>query len=300
MSFEEDTYDTIFKAMQHPLRRRILRMIGEKPATYTEIQRELNIDNGLLNYHLDALSSLITKNPEEKYTLSDFGKATAGLIKGVEEPSKAVITASTPSFVKWLSVILAVALIISGVGLIELNNRNLELSSQNRQLNMEGLSLKFQLQATKDEAERLNATLILTQKQPLVEAALNNLLTGNVNVNDTMKWMWILDSEEARSVDMPSSMLGVDIRLVSQEDVKMMTTKTNGTSVYSLDGVSLRDSTHGVVKFSHRYVYNVAGVPSVYSVQSTTYYLERRAGSWIISGGEVGFGDYFRAIPLFE
>jgi hypothetical protein len=130
MSFEEDTYDTIFKAMQHPIRRRILRMIGEKPATYTEIQKELNIDNGLLNYHLDALSPLITKNAEDKYTLSDFGKATTGLIKGVEEPSKITSASSTSPLVKWLTVILAVALIVSGVGLVELNNRYIDLSGR--------------------------------------------------------------------------------------------------------------------------------------------------------------------------
>jgi DNA-binding transcriptional ArsR family regulator len=130
MGFEEDTYTTIFKATQHPIRRRILRMISEKPSTYTEIQRDLNIDNGLLNYHLEALSSLITKNSEEKYTLSDFGVATTGLIRGVEEPSKVTGTASTPPVMKWLAAILAVALIISGVGLIELNNRYVDLSGR--------------------------------------------------------------------------------------------------------------------------------------------------------------------------
>ncbi len=87
MGFEEDTYTTIFKAMQHPIRRRILRAISEKPSSYSEIQRELNIDNGLLNYHLEALSSLITKNSDEKYTLSDFGRATVSLVNGVEEPA---------------------------------------------------------------------------------------------------------------------------------------------------------------------------------------------------------------------
>jgi DNA-binding transcriptional ArsR family regulator len=54
MAIEEDTYNTIFKAMQHPIRRRILRSLSEAPETYTEMQRDLNIDNGLLNYHLDA------------------------------------------------------------------------------------------------------------------------------------------------------------------------------------------------------------------------------------------------------
>lgn len=86
MGIEEDTYNTIFKAMQHPIRRRILRSLSEAPSTYTEIQRTLNIDNGLLNYHLEAMNSLITKNEEGSYTLSEFGKATVNLVRGVEEP----------------------------------------------------------------------------------------------------------------------------------------------------------------------------------------------------------------------
>ncbi|MCX6654979.1 MAG: helix-turn-helix domain-containing protein [Candidatus Bathyarchaeota archaeon] len=80
MSTEEDTYNIIFKAMQHPIRRRILRTLSEAPSTYTEIQRTLNIDNGLLNYHLDNMRDLLTKNEEEKYTLSEFGRATVNLV----------------------------------------------------------------------------------------------------------------------------------------------------------------------------------------------------------------------------
>ena len=127
MSTEEDTYNIIFKAMQHPIRRRILRTLSESPNTYTEIQKALNIDNGLLNYHLDNMKDLITKNEEEKYTLSEFGKATTGLIRGVEEPNKITSPSSTSPVMKWLSVILALALIVSGVGLVTLNNSYFDL-----------------------------------------------------------------------------------------------------------------------------------------------------------------------------
>jgi hypothetical protein len=285
MSFEEDTYNTIFKAMQHPIRRRILRTIADNPSTYTEIQKDLNIDNGLLNYHLDALSSLITKNPEDKYTLSDFGRATTGLIRGVEEPSKTLHSANPP-VMKWLVVILAVALVVSGVWV---NTSSLELTGlQNEKMRLE------------EKLRDVNATLISTQKTPLVEASLNQLITSlHDDGNVTLQWMWILDSSDVDSVDVPYSMSGVDIRLVSQDDVKSMAMKSNGTRVYSLDEVSLTDSTHGVVKVSQYYVYNVDGIPSIYSAMKTTDYLERRAGDWVITGGLISFEDYFRAIPLF-
>ena len=171
MSFEEDTYNTIFKAMQHPIRRRILRMISEKPSTYTEIQRDLNIDNGLLNYHLDALSSLITKDTEEKYTLSDFGVATASLIKGVEEPNKAVKATSISPIMKAVTAVLVVILIISGVGLVELNNRYLELSGRYSALDIEIKYLQSALNASEASLSGLNATLAALEKNPLVKAS---------------------------------------------------------------------------------------------------------------------------------
>ena len=86
MSFEEDTYSTIFTALKHPIRRRILRMLGQSPVTYTDILNQLNIDNGLLNYHLDNMKELITKDKEGKYVLSEFGKAALNLTTKVEEP----------------------------------------------------------------------------------------------------------------------------------------------------------------------------------------------------------------------
>lgn len=292
MSFEEDTYNTIFKAMQHPIRRRILRTIADNPSTYTEIQKDLNIDNGLLNYHLDALSSLITKNREDKYTLSDFGRATTGLIRGVEEPSKTLQQANPP-VMKWLVVILAVALVVSGVWGIDLsgrvNTQSLELTGlQNEKMRLE------------ETLRDVNATLISTQKTPLVEASLNQLLTSlHDGGNVTLRWMWIIDSSDVDSVDIPYSMSGVVISIVSQDVVKSMVMKSNGTRVYSLDEVSLSDSTHGIVSLSEYYVYNVDSIPSIYGAHKTTYYLERRAGDWVIYLNMDSLEDYFRAVPLF-
>jgi len=173
MSTEEDTYNIIFKAMQHPIRRRILRTLSEAPSTYTEIQRTLNIDNGLLNYHLDNMRDLITKNEEEKYTLSEFGKATVNLVRGVEEPDKTqaerTIPASTP--MKALTAILAVALIVSAVALLDFNNRYLDLSGRYNTQATEITYLQSALTAAKASQSRLNSTLTTLEKNPLVKAS---------------------------------------------------------------------------------------------------------------------------------
>jgi hypothetical protein len=208
--------------------------------------------------------------------------------------------ALNPAIFRWLSVILAVALIISGVGLANFINRIIDLQTIVNAQGLEIEGLQNENLRLEETLTVLNASLISSQKTQLVEVSLNEILTGKARINNTSPWMWILDSLEARSVDIPSSMLGTSIRLVSEDDVKTITMRANGTEMFSLDGVSLRDSTHGVVKFSQWDVFNVAGVPSVYANQIIIYYMERRAGNWDITGREGGLGDYFRLFPLFE
>ncbi len=156
MSSEEDTYNTIFKAMQHPIRRRILRMICENPAKYTEIQTELNIDNGLLNYHLDALGSLITKNINEKYTLSDFGKATVNLVNGVEEPLKIRNTERILAHpIQIITLLLGVVLIVSSIAYFDLNSRYLISSGKNDLLGLTNEYLKQSLNQTQASLDKM-------------------------------------------------------------------------------------------------------------------------------------------------
>jgi len=87
MDFEEDTYTAIFSALRHPIRRKILRMLEEAPATCTEMMNALGVETGLLNYHLESLSALLAKNEEGRYRLSGFGEAALSLTRRVEEPA---------------------------------------------------------------------------------------------------------------------------------------------------------------------------------------------------------------------
>jgi len=86
METEEDTYSTVFSVLKHPVRRRIVRMLRAKPHTYTEILKALNVETGYLNYHLESMRELITKDAQGRYSLSVFGEAAANLITRVEEP----------------------------------------------------------------------------------------------------------------------------------------------------------------------------------------------------------------------
>ena len=82
---EEETYSLIFTSLKHPIRRRILRMLADKPLTYSEILDSLNIDSGHLSYHLENLGDLTVHSNSGQYRLSSFGLAAVKLMGGVEE-----------------------------------------------------------------------------------------------------------------------------------------------------------------------------------------------------------------------
>jgi len=82
---EEETYSLIFASLKHPIRRKILRMLADKPLAFSEILDALSIDSGHLSYHLENLGDLITHTVEGKYGLSSIGIAAVKLMGGVEE-----------------------------------------------------------------------------------------------------------------------------------------------------------------------------------------------------------------------
>jgi len=132
MDLEEDTYSAIFKALRHPIRRRILRMLGDKKMTYTEVLRELGVENGLLNYHLEPLGQLVTKGEDEKYGISAYGEAALALYNKVEAevPRKENARASNLKIITWSAI---AALVIISVGFYGLYigqlNENTRLNS---------------------------------------------------------------------------------------------------------------------------------------------------------------------------
>jgi len=75
MSLEDDVYNDIFTALKHPIRRKILKSLENNPHTYTELLNELELETGLLNYHLENLKTLIRKDEGGKYAISIFGRA---------------------------------------------------------------------------------------------------------------------------------------------------------------------------------------------------------------------------------
>ena len=73
--------EEVFKALDHQIRRDVLRYIGEaKETTFTEILNTVNIpDSPTLSYHLKTLSPFVTQQTG-RYALSPVGKAAYSLL----------------------------------------------------------------------------------------------------------------------------------------------------------------------------------------------------------------------------
>ena len=69
---EDEIYSIMFTSLKHPVRRKILRMLGEKPMTFMEMVEELGVSTSHLTYHLESLGELVSKVDNGTYKLSYF------------------------------------------------------------------------------------------------------------------------------------------------------------------------------------------------------------------------------------
>jgi hypothetical protein len=86
---EDEIYSIMFSSLKHPVRRKILRMLGSKPMTFMELVEELGISTPNLTYHLESLGELVLKMDNGQYRLSAFGLASVSAMRGVEDVSGA-------------------------------------------------------------------------------------------------------------------------------------------------------------------------------------------------------------------
>ncbi len=116
---EEETYSLILSALKHPLRRKILRLLYDKPLSFSEILESLSIDSGHLNYHIKSMGDIITHTDEGKYKLSSVGLAAIELVGKVEEQDKSTKSMKRTKRVSRLAIIFsalfAVALLAASV-----------------------------------------------------------------------------------------------------------------------------------------------------------------------------------------
>jgi DNA-binding transcriptional ArsR family regulator len=124
---EEETYSIIFTSLKHPARRKILRMLGEKPKNFSRILEELGISSSHLTYHLENLGELVTKMDDGRYKLSAFGRAAVLTMKGVEETPEILSKHPLSLSIQWktiFSVLMIAVVILASLSYVQYNSLN--------------------------------------------------------------------------------------------------------------------------------------------------------------------------------
>ena len=88
-----------YSILSHPMRREIIRILGEKELVgFTELREMLNTSIGTLYYHFDVLGDLIAQDKRRKYRLTNKGVAVYKTLTGEKgEELKAEPTAAPGS-----------------------------------------------------------------------------------------------------------------------------------------------------------------------------------------------------------
>lgn len=70
------TSDEVFEAISHPMRIAILKELAKKPLRFADLKRNLRIkSNGLLDFHLKKMQTVVTTDKDGLYTLNARGFA---------------------------------------------------------------------------------------------------------------------------------------------------------------------------------------------------------------------------------
>ena len=110
---KEEIYSTMFSSLKHPIRRKILRILADKPLTFSAMLELLGVSSSNLTYHLESLGELVS-NEGGVYRLSTFGLASVNTMKIVEEAPPVQPKKPTSLSLKWKTVlgILLIGLIV--------------------------------------------------------------------------------------------------------------------------------------------------------------------------------------------
>jgi len=89
MDQQQEGTDEIYKAINHPLRRRILYIIKERgTVSFSELIEEMQLEVGTFYYHLDLLKPLIMQTAERHYQLSSTGMDVFDIMRQLEQQSR--------------------------------------------------------------------------------------------------------------------------------------------------------------------------------------------------------------------
>jgi hypothetical protein len=197
---KEEIYSTMFSSLKHPYRRKILRILANKPLTFSEMQDLLGVSSSNLTYHLESLGELVTKDDNGVYRLSTFGLASVSTMKIVEEAPPIQPKKRTSLSLKWktiLGVLLIGLIVIASMSAIQFGALNQATSARdNLQTKYNQLlswsattnnAINFLQQVTQIDTSHYQATLLsntIEQRSDL-GGALEQVMTYALTSSDS-------------------------------------------------------------------------------------------------------------------
>ena len=250
---KEEIYSTMFRSLKHPVRRKILHVLSQKPQTFSEMVDLLGVSSSNLTYHLENLGELVTQE-NGVYKLSTFGSAAASTMKIVEEAPE-IHQRKRGLSSKWktaLGVSLIALVLVAGVAVWQFDALN-QASSQSNALQSKynqllswsqitDMAINFLLQVTQIDTSHYQATLVSNSvDQPsdlggiLEQTMMYSLTSSNSKMDvyfrfrsNELSWYQIvmLEGSPVYSQPQPSSALdaakGLLTRLTSYENASYL------------------------------------------------------------------------------
>ena len=79
--------EEIFKLLTHQTRRNIIKVLGDRDLTFSQIKKNLEIDSPTLSYHLKSMNEFVVQK-KSKYTFSEIGRAALFLLTKTDQSIK--------------------------------------------------------------------------------------------------------------------------------------------------------------------------------------------------------------------
>ena len=153
----KEPYSIMFSSLKHPSRRKILRMLAEKPRNFSKIEEELGMSSSNLTYHLENLGELLTKLDDGRYKLSTLGEAAVTTMRGVEEAPEIQPKSMLSLTFRWkafFAVLMIGLVIFAGMFSVQFISLN-QLSSDYKQISADYNLLEAELEHLSADNERL-------------------------------------------------------------------------------------------------------------------------------------------------
>ncbi len=196
---KEEIYSTMFSSLKHPARRKILRILSEKPLTFSEMLELLGVSSSNLTYHLESLGELVTQE-NGMYKLSTFGSAAVSTMKIVEEAPEVQPKKRLSLSLKWKTVLAALLIglvIVASMSALQYgalnqasSERDLLQSEYNQLLAWSATTdkaINFLQQVTQIDTSHYQATLLsntIEQRSDL-GGALEQIMTYSLTSSDS-------------------------------------------------------------------------------------------------------------------